>query len=72
MDLTPYLATSILALLGKIVFDWLSPKKTNGSSGERAVEYWNNRFDHIDRVLRELQDRQMRMWEYMQQQRKPK
>lgn len=31
---------AIAALVGRILFDWLQPRrKTNGSSGERSVEY---------------------------------
>ena len=44
VDATPYLASAVTVLVGKIVFDWLKPGKTNGNSGERPVEFWRIEF----------------------------
>jgi hypothetical protein len=53
-----------LALLGKIVFDWLKGKngKTNGSSGEKSAEFWKVEIrdiveevmDHRNAKIREI------------------
>lgn len=47
-------AGAACALLGKIVFDWLRPRKTNGNAGERSVEYWQIEFRRAVRT--ELDD----------------
>lgn len=48
-----------LALAGKIIFDWLKgQKKTNGSAGERPVEFWSDKFREIVRdELHSFEDR---------------
>ena len=41
MEWTGAITGAISALVGRIVFDWLQPRrgKTNGDSGSRSVEY---------------------------------
>jgi hypothetical protein len=51
-------AGACLALVGRIVFDWLRPKKANGSAGERSVEYWQIEFRRAVRC--ELDDFELR------------
>ena len=41
MEWTGAITGAVSALVGRIVFDWLQPRrsKTNGDSGSRSVEY---------------------------------
>lgn len=53
---------AVLTLLGKIVWDWLVNRgqKKNGEHLER-------RFDHINMILAELNERQKKLWEHILQ-----
>lgn len=58
--------SAVLALLGRVVFDWLKPSKhsnsgDNGQAGEKAVSFWRMEFAanknsfvvEVDRMLRD-------------------
>ena len=50
LDLSSTLAGGITALVGKIVFDWLSGGRTNeenGHAGEKSTAWWEQRFREI-------------------------
>ena len=54
MDAVPYLAGAGASLVGRALFDWLRPKHaTNGTSGERSVDFW--RIEFRSAVREELQ-----------------
>jgi hypothetical protein len=44
-----------LALLGRVVFDWLKDrggrKNGNGSAGAKPPEYWEKRYDKLDNAM---------------------
>ena len=48
--------TAVSTILGKIVWDWLSHRKTNGAaSGDKSPEYWKAEFRNAVREV--LEDR---------------
>jgi hypothetical protein len=51
---------AVLMLVGKIVWDWLSSRKSTTRNGQESFE----RMAMME-ILRDLQERQKKMWEHL-------
>lgn len=45
------IVSAVLALLGKIVFDWLSKGRRSDTTGDKDPEYWLQHLDEIKTIL---------------------
>ena len=56
---------AVLVLLGRIVWDWLQSRKRNGNGDCKDSYNLTCQATHVDEVLRDIQDRQKKMWEML-------